>query len=252
MKLAGRGRIVVWEGASLWIMAAAGPDANAERHAHHAIQVTLSLEGDFVLRTADRSCRGPVAAVAADLPHVFEASGVAAFLFIEPESNPGRAIGERLQAQAGLAQLDAEACEPAIAQLREAFASQAGDAELIALGRMLASALAGPGSAPQIDARVAAMIRHIREGLDGPITLSAVAAGVCLSPSRARHLFAATTGLPFKAFVLWQRIERAVQCYAAGRSLTEAAHEAGLSDSAHLSRTFRRTFGLAPSQLFLD
>ena len=32
-------------------------------------------------------------------------------------------------------------------------------------------------------------------------------------------------------------------------TLTEAAHAAGFSDSAHLSHTFRRMFGLAPSQL---
>ena len=35
-----------------------------------------------------------------------------------------------------------------------------------------------------------------------------------------------------------------------GSSLTEAAHEAGFADSAHLSRTFRATFGIAPSFLF--
>jgi AraC family transcriptional regulator len=32
--------------------------------------------------------------------------------------------------------------------------------------------------------------------------------------------------------------------------LTTAAHEAGFADSAHLSRTFRDTFGLAPSRIF--
>jgi AraC family transcriptional regulator len=33
-------------------------------------------------------------------------------------------------------------------------------------------------------------------------------------------------------------------------SLTEAAHMAGFADSAHLSRTFRATFGVTPSLLF--
>jgi len=32
-----------------------------------------------------------------------------------------------------------------------------------------------------------------------------------------------------------------------GASLTEAAHAAGFFDSAHFSRTFRQTFGFAPS-----
>lgn len=35
-----------------------------------------------------------------------------------------------------------------------------------------------------------------------------------------------------------------------GSSLTEAAHVAGFADSAHLSRTFRSMFGIAPSFMF--
>ena len=34
-----------------------------------------------------------------------------------------------------------------------------------------------------------------------------------------------------------------------GRSLTEAAQDAGFSSSAHLSTAFRGLFGLAPSRL---
>ncbi|MBT9527048.1 MAG: helix-turn-helix domain-containing protein [Rhizobacter sp.] len=33
------------------------------------------------------------------------------------------------------------------------------------------------------------------------------------------------------------------------RSWTQAAHEAGFSDSAHLTRTFKRMFGLNPAAL---
>ena len=42
---------------------------------------------------------------------------------------------------------------------------------------------------------------------------------------------------------------RAVELFSAGSSLTDAAHGAGFSDSSHLSRTFRRMFGVAADSL---
>lgn len=55
--------------------------------------------------------------------------------------------------------------------------------------------------------------------------------------------------MPFRRYVLWLRLRRAVREVAAGANLTEAAVSAGFSDSAHLSRVFRATFGLPPSAL---
>lgn len=45
---------------------------------------------------------------------------------------------------------------------------------------------------------------------------------------------------------------RAVELFVGGVSLTEAAHGAGFSDSAHLSRTFRRMFGVSAASLVVS
>lgn len=251
MQIAGRGRFVVWEGASLWVLAAGTSEAAAATHAHHAIQVTISLRGDFLLEGEGRQCRGPVAAVAADYPHRFEASGAVALLFVEPESAAGRAISVRVLDDASLTSLDAAPFRPAVASLRERFASGGANADFIAIGRELLQAIGADAPARPLDRRIKAMIDHVRANLEGVPSLSLAAGAASLSPSRARHLFAAETGLPFKAFVLWQRLERALESYAAGHSLTEAAHDAGFADSAHFSRTFRRTFGIPASHLEL-
>ena len=55
--------------------------------------------------------------------------------------------------------------------------------------------------------------------------------------------------MPLKSYLLWAKIQRAIQLLATDRSLTRAVHAAGFADSAHLSRTFRNTFGLAPADL---
>ena len=77
----------------------------------------------------------------------------------------------------------------------------------------------------------------------------AAAVGVHLSESRLRHLFVEQTGLAFKTYMLWLRMVHALQIYAEGHSLTDAAHGAGFADSAHFSRIFKRTFGLPATTL---
>ncbi|MEA3002356.1 MAG: hypothetical protein QOH81_1144 [Sphingomonadales bacterium] len=117
------------------------------------------------------------------------------------------------------------------------------------IARALVTAIAGPAEARVPDPRVRAMIEHAGGNLENAVTLPSAAGAACLSASRARHLFVEQTGLPFRTYLLWLRIRRAVELYAAGASLTEAAHEAGFADSAHFSRTFRRTFGLPAAAL---
>jgi AraC-like DNA-binding protein len=249
MRIAGRGRIVVWEGASLWVMAAAHKDAGVDFHTHHAVQITISLDGGFVIRTPESSASGPVVAVAADARHVFAATGTAAFLFIEPESPAGRAIAQRLFANSCLVEIELSSLTSCIAALRGCFEADGAASDLVAIGRDILANVAAEQRMPLPDRRVRAMIDFVQANLDGTLSLDTTAASACLSPSRARHLFAAETGLSFKAFVLWQRLQRAVERYAAGYTLTEAAHEAGFADSAHLSRTFRKTFGIPASLL---
>jgi AraC-like DNA-binding protein len=55
--------------------------------------------------------------------------------------------------------------------------------------------------------------------------------------------------MPLRPYLRWLRLQQALSGIARGANLTEAAHAAGFSDSAHLSRSFRSTFGIAPSAL---
>lgn len=252
MQVSGRGTIVVWQGASLWLLATQRDVAGTAFHTHHAIQITISLDGSFLIRARDQALPGPITMVAADAEHIFEATGAVVFVFVEPESPAGRAIAARLLDGACLASIDPLPLTSQVAGLREALANGAPASRLVAIGREILDTIGGAAAARLPDRRVQSMIEFVRSNLDGAVSLPAAAASACLSPSRARHLFAAETGMPFKAFVLWQRIGRAVELYASRRSLTEAAHEAGFADSAHLSRTFRKTFGIPASQLELE
>jgi AraC-like DNA-binding protein len=253
MELLAQTRIVSWEGASLWVIDATEVVGDEPRrtdfHAHHAIQVTFGLGGWFKLDTADLSVRGEAVAVAADTPHVFEAEGLIAMIFIEPESRFGRAVARDLFADAKLAAVPRDRLEHLCARIRDNFRAATRDDEtLVTLGRDLLASLAA-GRTQEPDVRVRRVIAWAASQLDGRVSLEDAVSVAGISASRLRHLFVEQTGLPFKTYLLWLRLTRAVDRIAAGVSLTQAAHDAGFSDSAHLSRTFRRMFGVAPAAL---
>ncbi|WP_440054963.1 helix-turn-helix domain-containing protein [Pseudoalteromonas sp. T1lg65] len=106
----------------------------------------------------------------------------------------------------------------------------------------------------QIDARINTVVKQLDTCLDGntclkPARFSAkqVAESLHLSESRFLHLFKAQMHIAWRPYVLWRRLICAVKMLQQGHNLTHAAIAAGFADSAHLSRTFKRQFGLTPT-----
>ncbi|HEV2530321.1 AraC family transcriptional regulator [Phenylobacterium sp.] len=254
MELLAHTRIVSWEGGSLWVVdatqAVTAAPRRTEPHAHHAIQITLGLGGWFRLDAGGADVRGEAVAVAADATHTFEAEGLLAMLFVEPESRNGRAISKTLFGQETLAAVPPSMLGDFGNRIAANFRGGSRDDHvLIELGRGLAAHMAGGTVAREPDPRVRKMIAWAARQLDGPVGLSDVGDVGGLSAHRLRHLFVEQTGLAFRTYLLWLRLTRALENLADGASLTQSAHEAGFADSAHFSRTFKRMFGIAPASL---
>jgi AraC-like DNA-binding protein len=107
----------------------------------------------------------------------------------------------------------------------------------------------GFATALPADERIGQVVARMRSTPGDAYPLKVLAAEVGLSPSRLQHLFKICTGLPLRRFRTWNRMGAAIVAAAAGASLTEAAHRAGFSSSAHFSTSFRAMFGLSPSEL---
>lgn len=245
------GRIVSWESGSLWLMSTVSSAAQKTApHAHHAIQVTVGLDGSFAFyEGGGRAVRGAAVAIAPHTRHTFELQGSAAHLFFEPDGRLGRAALAALFTAGSVAPV----AERLVAEARAALqAPGPSEARLVEVGRSFVARLSGEATPAPTDFRVQRMIAWAESRLAGAIELKQAASAVGLSAGRARHVFVEQTGLPFRAFLLWRRLNRALELYAARKPLTEAAHAAGFSDSAHLSRTFRRMFGVAASDLWLE
>lgn len=249
------GRIVVWQGGSLWILRVPGNPGGKQQtdlHAHHALQITLALDGEFRLHGEDRSICGPAVLVGADASHAFEPVGLIALLFVEPESSAGRRLSATLLADEPFAAIRETILKDFPARVAAALDDPSLDDErLRQVGRDFVAQLEGGDQPRSIDKRIQTAIDWANANLDRSLGISEAAAHVGLSVDRMSHLFVEQARLPFRTYLLWLRLTKAVEVYAAGHSLTEAAHEAGFSDSAHFSRTFRRMFGVAAAELRL-
>jgi len=76
-----------------------------------------------------------------------------------------------------------------------------------------------------------------------------VAEWLAMSESRFLHLVKAELGIAWRPYLLWRRLICAIQTIRRGKTATEAAYLAGFSDSSHLSRTIKATFGMTGKQL---
>ena len=99
------------------------------------------------------------------------------------------------------------------------------------------------------DPRIAAAVATLQAFPGEAHHLRDVAAQAGLSASYFLHRFKEETGSPYRRYRLWIRMGCALRAFRSGRSLTDAAFEAGFSSSAHFSTAFAGMFGMPPSRL---
>ncbi|HEU4455697.1 MAG TPA: AraC family transcriptional regulator [Longimicrobium sp.] len=244
-----RTRACLWDGGLFGV----GPGAESTSvHAHHAHQLSISVDGGPVRFRTPRDGDWRVvraAVVAADRPHAFDGTGATvAMIFIDPGSYEGRWLGRSLTED--VTEIPEERIGPLLPRLASTFRGPFdGEAAAAAVEEVVRAVCRGPRPGRTQDPRILQALAHIHGADAAKLSLAEVARTIYLSPSRFAHLFTREVGLPFRRYLLWRRVNRAMARIGEGRSFTEAAYEAGFADSAHLTRTFRQMFGLSPSRM---
>lgn len=243
------GRVYVWLGGSLWIGRSSG---TTTMHVHHAIQITLVLEGSVQLKTPPDAewTDYQAAVIPSHLHHTLRSSrAVSALIWVEPESPEGHALLDRFGSD-GIQRIPEVLYREAATVMASAYEDPHNGAGLIAAAQQVVDILtSGVRRHVAVDPRILSAIEIIRSRLQGPIVQDEIAEAVFLSPSRFRHLFVEETGMAFRPYVLWLRLQKALECISAGESPANAAVAAGFSDTAHMTRTFSRMFGITPGLL---
>lgn len=96
--------------------------------------------------------------------------------------------------------------------------------------------------------RVETMKARLSADLTEPLSLTALAEAVDLSPFHAARLFSRETGLAPHAWRNQLRLVRALPALRAGAPATDVAVAQGFNDLSHFTRYFRRAFGVPPGK----
>ena len=87
---------------------------------------------------------------------------------------------------------------------------------------------------------------YLHANYASPVKLASVAAVCDTSPFHLVRCFTATVGMPPHAYLTQLRAHRARELLGGGAPLSGVAFRCGFCDQSHLTRTFKRLFGVTP------
>jgi AraC-like DNA-binding protein len=214
------------------------------------MHVVVAIRGELRVRSGAKGPWERAAGVvtAPDVSHAIDAVGIDVLLvFLDSESDAGLALQASLDGPLRLidrAAADALAADgdPMVIMSQGGVAWTARAVEVLG-GR-------APTRGRKMHPRVRRVLAQLRVSpAGGEISLEALARAAGLSPGRLMHAFTESIGVPLRPYLAWLKLQRAAAAIAGGAGLSDAAAAAGFADAAHMSRTFRRMFGMSPSAL---
>jgi AraC-like DNA-binding protein len=119
------------------------------------------------------------------------------------------------------------------------------------INRILGSLSLEIGNTPA-DERISIAEQTISTTHPEEIKIKSLADKACLSESRFRSLFKDVTGVSLYRYILWNKIRYATNQIIAGYTVSDAAIDAGFTDSSHFHKMMVQLFGISPSKFLKD
>ena len=223
----------------------------ADPHTHSAMQLSVGLGAAPRVRLGGTWHHARGALVDSGTPHAFDCDGtLTAIGWVEVESEAGRRLRDEVLEGRPYAVLEGAECDRLASAIGVTRAEEITCSGAYLRWRETLRALVpGLPDEPDVDARIGAVLAHLRTAPIPPPTVTSLAALVHLSESRLQHVFREQVGVPIRRYLLWHRYLTAMSYLADGATATVAAHSAGFADSAHFTRTAKTMNGFTPTKM---
>jgi AraC-like DNA-binding protein len=243
MKISTDSKLYITKGAALFI----GTIADTVFHKHHSIQITISLKKSFVMQIGNKTINTGSIIINSGIDHkLIGIDDIQALLLIDPESAYGCIFKNHIWNNKYL--------NIKINNHIKSYLENTNDKDfcIIEIIRQIAIVCGASTNNKKIinDIRINKIINLIETIDEKKVTIKNLASVISLSESRLQHLFKNHTGISIKKYLQWKRMIDGVNIIVSGKDFTFSSHEAGFSDSAHMSRTFKEMFGINLSDIF--
>ena len=104
----------------------------------------------------------------------------------------------------------------------------------------------------QLSIRANGIIKYLDKHITDEITLDSLSKQFGISISYLSHLFKSYTGLSVFHYIKLKRLELVKSYYNSGKTLTEAALNAGFSNYIAYYKAYRSEFGESPTKQFTE
>ena len=221
-------------------------DANPLEHCHRATHIIISLEDNMDITVDSKTYQSQGIIIPTGIPHEIDTKGKSVLVLLyDSTTNVAMQIHNvRKLTNADCAkivdlyfQFQAENSLHAYNNFEQYCLSQIGIKETNCCIH---------------DDRISLALKYISSNFSKKITCQEVANSVFLSQGRFSHLFKEQTGMTFASYLIYQRSMYVYKKILLGKSITEAALEAGFSSSTHFADVNRRIFGLSARHITHD
>lgn len=240
-----RASLYYWNSQDMYV----GKFPNNTAHHHHVVQIVIGINAPFRLQIDGANYEYRSVIIAPNVPHqVDDHDEWQLMLHIDPENLVAKQLSMAYLKDCRFKEIDFSVVKPLLTEINTYVhcIHSCKDAKKL-FDDIVSALLSFPIETPPIDHRIKAALEILHQLPVKKICTKTIAGAVCLSESRFSHLFRNQMGIPVRRYLLWLRLRDAVEQVLDGMSFTYAAHHAGFSDSAHLSRTFKRMSGMTLS-----
>lgn len=226
---------------------------DTDNHSHAMLQISVSFYNEFNVRISERQiiCKGII--INSNESHIFYSNkDTQIMLLIDASSAISEQIREKYLKGQSYCIIDEKSIDSIRDLLYHYFPILDKKCYLEFFSKFCQTINIDIQKDTSMDERIIRLLGQIKNGSHLKQSIGDLAKSYFLSQSRLSHLFKSETGMRLSSYIVLHKLQKAMFYILRGKSITEAALEAGFDSPSHFAAVCKKTLGMSARELEKD